>query len=160
MSIVLTPFLVVPGTPPLAWTKWIQLFWNYMVAAGSDALNAERTKAILVYNLGVEGQILFGLLEKAAGMREVPSLSGQTQRTQGDDGSGSQTGRQAYMAPTNVFDDALSLHQERFGIQRNIMGDRHHFRCRKQKPTVTYVEIHPIVTATQTGSNMPVRLDG
>ncbi|KAF7641978.1 hypothetical protein LDENG_00266990 [Lucifuga dentata] len=68
MELLLPPpslLLELPGEPPVAWSRWLESFEMYIVAICLSDASEERCKAILIHNLGVEGQRLFRTLGPA-----------------------------------------------------------------------------------------------
>ena len=55
-------FLMHPGEPAIPWDRWNSLYKNYLVASGLENLSDKRKKALLLHNLGVEGQRIFQTL--------------------------------------------------------------------------------------------------
>ncbi|XP_049269077.1 uncharacterized protein LOC125757545 [Rhipicephalus sanguineus] len=45
-----------PGTPTVPWTRWLEDFETYLLAAGGESFSAERKAALLKTLLGAEGQ--------------------------------------------------------------------------------------------------------
>jgi len=58
----LSPFLALPGDPPIPWVRWHESFEMFIVAAGLADANDERKKALLIHTLGSEGQRIFRTL--------------------------------------------------------------------------------------------------
>ncbi len=58
-----TPFLALPGEPPIPWTRWLQSFETFILAVGLTDMSAARKKALLLHCLGAEGQRVLGALE-------------------------------------------------------------------------------------------------
>ena len=58
-----SPFLDLPGEPPVPWTRWIQSLETWLVAMGLTGVSAARKKALLQHCLGTEGQRVLGTLE-------------------------------------------------------------------------------------------------
>lgn len=57
-----SPFLALPGEPPVPWTQWIPSFETYITGLGLQDLSDARLKALLLHCLGAEGQCVFGTL--------------------------------------------------------------------------------------------------
>ncbi|KAH7958627.1 hypothetical protein HPB49_003388 [Dermacentor silvarum] len=51
-------FLPIQGTPALPWLTWKRSFHTFLQAVGGDTLLKDRKKAVLLSNLGFEGQRL------------------------------------------------------------------------------------------------------
>jgi len=52
----LSPFLALPGEPPIPWVRWLESFETFIVAAELADANDNRKKALLIHTLGSEGQ--------------------------------------------------------------------------------------------------------
>ena len=73
----LPPFLALPGEPPIPWSRWHESFENFILAAGLADAREERRRALLVHNLGSEGQRIFSTLGPSPSYAEcVTKLSG------------------------------------------------------------------------------------
>ena len=57
-----SPFLALPGEPPVPWPRWYESFQNYILALGLKDVSDARMKAILLHCLGTEGQRIFHTL--------------------------------------------------------------------------------------------------
>lgn len=49
-------FFTNAGEPPTAFTSWIRMFENYLLAISDTEVSEERKPALLIQSLGVEGQ--------------------------------------------------------------------------------------------------------
>ncbi|KAF3849697.1 hypothetical protein F7725_019416 [Dissostichus mawsoni] len=58
----LSPFLALPGEPPIPWVRWLESFETFIVAAGLAEANDNRKRALLIHTLGSEGQRIFRTL--------------------------------------------------------------------------------------------------
>jgi hypothetical protein len=58
-----SPFLPVPGDPPVPWNPWFQSFQLYMVAINLYGAADARKQEILLHCLGAEGQLVFSTLQ-------------------------------------------------------------------------------------------------
>lgn len=61
-----SPFLALPGEPPVPWTRWYEAFETYIAVLAVDNLSAARKRAMLIHCLGIEGQRIFKTLGAAA----------------------------------------------------------------------------------------------
>lgn len=59
-----SPFLALPGEPPVPWLRWITAFETYLLAAGLDNVSDGRKRALLLHCLGTEGQRVFDTFGK------------------------------------------------------------------------------------------------
>ncbi len=58
-----TPFLELPGKPPISWSCWLESFETYLVALGLMSVAVAHKKVLLKHCLGAEGQHVLGTLE-------------------------------------------------------------------------------------------------
>uniref|UniRef100_A0AAY4C3E4 Retrotransposon gag domain-containing protein n=1 Tax=Denticeps clupeoides TaxID=299321 RepID=A0AAY4C3E4_9TELE len=56
------PFLALPGEPPVPWDRWLESFSTYLTAVGLADSPDQRLRALLLHNLGTEGQRVFRTL--------------------------------------------------------------------------------------------------
>lgn len=61
----LSPFLALPGDPPIPWIRWHESFETFIVAAGLSDASDGRKRALLLHSLGCEGQRIFRTLGPA-----------------------------------------------------------------------------------------------
>ncbi|KAK5895593.1 hypothetical protein CgunFtcFv8_009273 [Champsocephalus gunnari] len=64
----LSPFLALPGEPPIPWVRWLESFETFIVAAGLAEANDDRKKALLMHSLGSEGQRIFRTRSEICGL--------------------------------------------------------------------------------------------
>ncbi|XP_070377118.1 uncharacterized protein [Dermacentor albipictus] len=102
------PFLALPGTPAVPWLTWKRYFRTFLEATGGEALQNERKKAILLSNLGFEGQRLYY------------DLASQTDQT------------------ATTFEDVLRIFDHHYEESTNPLVHRIIFRERKQLPGETF----------------------
>ncbi|XP_072141017.1 uncharacterized protein [Dermacentor andersoni] len=102
------PFLALPGTPVVPWLPWKRYFRTFLEATGGEALQDERKKAILLSNLGFEGQRLYY------------DLASQTDQTH------------------TTFEDVLRIFDQHYEECTNPLVHRIIFRDRKQLPGETF----------------------
>jgi len=69
-----SPFLALPGEPPVLWSRWISSFETYILAAGLEGVSEGRRRALLLHCLGAEGQRVFGTLGTATTFTETVEL--------------------------------------------------------------------------------------
>ncbi|KAJ8352061.1 hypothetical protein SKAU_G00235370 [Synaphobranchus kaupii] len=55
----LSPFLALPGEPPIPWIRWQESFETFIAAVGLEKASDSRKRALLIHNLGSEGQCIF-----------------------------------------------------------------------------------------------------
>ena len=60
-----SPFLALPGEPPVPWPLWITSFQTFITAAGLDDIPELRYRALLLHCLGAQGQRVLGTLGPA-----------------------------------------------------------------------------------------------
>ena len=71
-----TPFLALPGEPPVPWIRWLESFETYLAALGLEEANDARRKALLIHCLGTEGQRIFRTLGQAKKYKDATKLLG------------------------------------------------------------------------------------
>lgn len=98
------PFLATPGTPAVPWLTWKRSFRTFLQAAGCEDLPDERKKAILLSNLGFEGQRLYYDLASQAD------------------------------PATATFEDILRIFDRQYEESTNPLVHRIIFRDRRQQP--------------------------
>ena len=69
-----TPFLSLPGEPPVPWIRWLESFETYLAALGLEEASDPRRRALLVHCLGTEGQRIFRTLGQAKKYKEATKL--------------------------------------------------------------------------------------
>ena len=69
-----TPFLALPGEPPVPWIRWLESFENYLAALNLEGASDPRRRALLVHCLGTEGQCIFRTLGEAKKYKEATKL--------------------------------------------------------------------------------------
>ena len=69
-----TPFLTLPGEPPVPWIRWLESFETYLAALGLEDASDPQRRALLVHCLGTEGQRIFRTLGQAKKYREATKL--------------------------------------------------------------------------------------
>ncbi|KAJ8349338.1 hypothetical protein SKAU_G00244680 [Synaphobranchus kaupii] len=73
----LSPFLALPGEPPIPWIRWQESFETFIAAVGLEEASDSRKRALLIHNLGSEGQRIFRTFGPAPTYAEcVTKLSG------------------------------------------------------------------------------------
>ncbi|KAJ8346671.1 hypothetical protein SKAU_G00280720 [Synaphobranchus kaupii] len=73
----LSPFLALTGEPPIPWIRWQESFETFIAAVGLEEANDSRKRALLIHNLGSEGQRIFRTFGPAPTYAEcVTKLSG------------------------------------------------------------------------------------
>ncbi|KAJ8333462.1 hypothetical protein SKAU_G00414700 [Synaphobranchus kaupii] len=73
----LSPFLTLPGEPPIPWIRWQESFGTFIAAVGLEEASDSRKRALLIHNLGSEGQRIFRTFGPAPTYAEcVTKLSG------------------------------------------------------------------------------------
>ncbi|XP_041926596.1 uncharacterized protein LOC121690230 [Alosa sapidissima] len=69
-----TPFLALPGEPPVPWIRWLESFETYLAALGLEEASNPRRRALLVHCLGTEGQRIFRTLGQGKKYKEATKL--------------------------------------------------------------------------------------
>ena len=69
-----SPFLALPGEPPVPWIRWIGSFETYLLAAGLEDVSDVRKRALLLHCLGAEGQRVFGTFANTTKYDEAVKL--------------------------------------------------------------------------------------
>ncbi|XP_028299780.1 uncharacterized protein LOC114461693 [Gouania willdenowi] len=69
-----SPFLALPGEPPIPWPRWFESFETFIAAAGIVDASDARLKALLIHSLGNEGQRIFRTLGPADKYRDCVAL--------------------------------------------------------------------------------------
>ncbi|KAI9538300.1 hypothetical protein NQZ68_016342 [Dissostichus eleginoides] len=70
----LSPFLALPGEPPIPWVRWLESFETFIVAAELADANDDRKKALLIHTLESEGQWIFRTLGPAPKYEDCVTL--------------------------------------------------------------------------------------
>ncbi|KAH7943789.1 hypothetical protein HPB52_011740 [Rhipicephalus sanguineus] len=131
----LPPFLDVPGTPPIPWHKWKNIFQVHLKAAGGSGWEDERRASALLSALGVEGQRKYFAAQEqleAQGVQNAP----HTASTPAALGTGAVSTTEA----ATEYDTLLQFLDGLFAETTNVLAERHLFTSREQLPGETFLE--------------------
>ncbi|KAH9376429.1 hypothetical protein HPB48_020089 [Haemaphysalis longicornis] len=122
------PFLETLGTPTIQSRRWFRLFQNFVLASGADEWSATRRCALLLDNLGPEGQPIFDAPKVPPRRRlHLQTLTGSRRRNR-------QRLPRAPLAASarELYDVVVDTLGKYFTATVNLPVERHQFCERRQ----------------------------
>ncbi|KAG0439915.1 hypothetical protein HPB47_016465 [Ixodes persulcatus] len=124
--------ILAPGRPAVAWPQWLRMFETFLLASGASDFTPERRKALLLHNLGLEGQrIFFSLPPSLDASATVPPAAAAAKTTQ-DIGKTSQA--------LSAYDQAVAVLTQHFASASNVAVESHRFCRHVRQPGESVLE--------------------